>query len=332
MGSAGRAADAAPAQRHSYRGFALRAVASAALIAFLVWESGTSAILSLLAHERPACFAAAVACYVIGLAISSYRWQLLAAVVSIRGPSREFLAYYFIGAFTNLFVPGVLGGDAARALYLGRKHGLLGPAAASVVADRSVGLLALFWFAAAAAWLGNSGLLPPAVIRPVILIGVVSLAGFLAAPLIARGEWLMPRRLARYAGLITPYLRHPPTLVPPIVLSLLVQASLVIGQYLLALGLGLSMPFLLFVLCVPIANVFASIPLTLNGLGVREGAYTILFGMAGLGRADAVALGLLWFASSMLGRLVGIFPFLATEAPAWRLPRAGDSRIGRPIP
>ena len=44
-------------------------------------------------------------------------------------------------------------------------------------------------------------------------------------------------------------------------------------------------------------------PLTVNGGGVREGAHPVLFGMAGLDRSAAIALGLLWFVSTMLGAL-----------------------------
>jgi glycosyltransferase 2 family protein len=68
-------------------------------------------------------------------------------------------------------------------------------------------------------------------------------------------------------------------------------------------------------LCVPIANVFASLPITLNGLGVREAAYLVLFGSAGLSKPDTIALGLLWFASTMIGGLSGIFAFVTTKLP-----------------
>ncbi len=303
----------------------IRAAAGAALIAFLVRRSGAGATLSLLARERAAYFAAAACLYLAGLSISAYRWKFLAAIVSIHAPFREFLSYYFIGAFTNLFVPGLVGGDAARAVYLGRKYDRLGPAAASVVADRGLGLLALFWFAALAAGSPMGASLRPSVTRPVVLIGLISFAGFLAAPLIARAERWMPHRLARVAGLVTPYLRRPASVIPAILLSALLQGLLVLGQFMLAIGLGLSIPFALFVLCVPIANVFASIPITLNGLGVREGTYAVLFGMAGVARPDAVALGLLWFASTTLGGVAGVVPFLTTETPAFGKSRAASA-------
>jgi len=88
-----------------------------------------------------------------------------------------------------------------------------------------------------------------------------------------------------------------------------------VSQYLLAAGLGLTVPLSLFILCVPIANVFASLPLTLNGLGIRESAYLLLFGMAGIRSEDAIALGLLWFAATVVGGLTGGIAFVTTGAP-----------------
>jgi uncharacterized membrane protein YbhN (UPF0104 family) len=91
-----------------------------------------------------------------------------------------------------------------------------------------------------------------------------------------------------------------------------VQSVLAVCQYLLALGIGIDAPLTLFLLCVPIAGVFASLPLTINGLGVREGAYLVLFGMAGVDRTNAIALGLLWFACTTIGALPGALAFVLT--------------------
>jgi hypothetical protein len=69
----------------------------------------------------------------------------------------------------------------------------------------------------------------------------------------------------------------------------------------------------LFLFCVPVAGVFASLPLTVNGLGVREGAYLVLFGMAGVNRTNAIVLGLLWFICTTLGASPGLIAFVMTS-------------------
>jgi glycosyltransferase 2 family protein len=293
----------------------MRAGLGVAVVAVLLWRYDARPIFRILSRERPAYFAAVVVLYVAGQAMCAYRWQLLAALLKVHGRYREFLAYTFVGMFTNLFVPGLLGGDAARSIYLGRRCGRMGEAIASVVADRGVGLIGLFWLAAFAAIFLNFAPIPSSVITPTVVVGAITFAGFLAAPIVAQLIHLMPRPIRRAGGIVAPYLRHPATLIPAIALSIVLQLTLAVGQYLLAVGLGMNEPLSLFVLCVPIANVFASLPLTLNGLGIRESAYLMLFGMAGMRKEDAIALGLLWFAATMLGGLTGAIAFVTTPAP-----------------
>ena len=191
----------------------------------------------------------------------------------------------------------------------------MGEAIASVVADRGVGLIGLFWLAAFAAIFLNFAPIPSSIVTPTVIVGAIALAGFLAAPLVARLVHLMPRRIRRAGGIVAPYLHHPAALIPAIALSIVLQIALALGQYILAVGLGLTVPLSLFILCVPIANVFASLPLTLNGLGIRESAYLLLFGMAGVRKEDAIALGLLWFAVTLVGGLTGAIAFVTTPTP-----------------
>ena len=220
----------------------MRAGLGVAVVAVLLWHFDARPIFRILSRERPAYFAAAVALYLAGQALSAYRWQILSALLKVHGRYCEFLAYTFVCMFTNLFVPGLLGGDAARSVYLGRRHGRMGEAIASVVADRGVGLISLFWLAAIAAMFLNFAPLPRSVITPTVVVGAIAMAGFLASPLVARLIHLMPRSVRRAGGLVAPYLHNPAALIPAIALSIVLQIDLAVCQYILAAGLGLAMP------------------------------------------------------------------------------------------
>jgi uncharacterized membrane protein YbhN (UPF0104 family) len=307
-----------PRRRHPILGFALRIGAGAAIIGLLLWHYNARPILHQLAREQPTFFLAAIVLYVASQAMSSWRWNLLGNLLKIPAPFIDYLSYYFIGMFTNVFVPGLVGGDALRAIYLGRRHKRLGDAVASVFADRGTGLLGLFWLAAVAA-AGLSASVPSTVRKPTVVVGVLAFAVFATLPLLARLAERMPERIAVLAQTVEPYMRRPLSMVPAIFLSVLLQLALSVCQWLLALGLGIHAPLALFVLCVPIANVFASLPITFNGLGVRETFYLMLFAKAGLGHADAIALGLLWFAATALGNLTGVVAFALTDTPPLRV-------------
>jgi uncharacterized membrane protein YbhN (UPF0104 family) len=319
-------ADDLPPPHRSYRPFAIRLGLGAIVLAVLLWRFDVAPIFHSLARERIAFFAASIALYLAGQVMSAFRWQLLARLNGIAAPFREHLAYYFIGMFTNLFVPGLVGGDAARAVYLGRRHDSTGAAIASVIADRGIGLVALFWFAAASALLISAVPLPRALTGTTFAIGLVSFLAYVTAPLLLIPFCNLRGRLGRLIGPVIPYLRRPIALIPAIALSLILQASLAICQFILSRGLGLGTPLATFMLLVPIANVAASLPISINGLGVREAAYLVLFGMAGVDKHDAIALSLLWFASTELGGLTGIVAFVMTKVP---MNRSSDSTPGR---
>jgi uncharacterized membrane protein YbhN (UPF0104 family) len=318
-------AEAAAKSSASYGAFVLRIGLGLAIVGFLLWHFDARPALRSLARERPLFFAAAVAIYVSGQLLCAWRWQLLAAMLNLRGQLSDFLRYCFISVFTNLFVPGLVGGDAARAFYLGRRHAKMGEAIASTVADRGYGLMGLFWLAALVAVTMNHGTLAPNVIRSTVAVGIATVAAYLASPLIARLIPIAPRPLRRALGIVAPYLHQPASVLPAIVISMIFQAMLAVCQYVLALGLGLHLSVSIFLLIVPISGVLASLPLTLNGLGLRETAYLYLFGMAGVARDEAIALGLLYFLATVIGGLFGVIAFVTTEVPPGRSPL--DSEI-----
>jgi uncharacterized membrane protein YbhN (UPF0104 family) len=306
--------DARANRQRAWLIFAIKLAAGIGLVAFLLWHYDLRSAFRLIRRERPAFFFATVALYVGGQSMSALRWKFLAGLTGFSGRYSEYLSYYFIGMFTNVFVPGLVGGDTLRALYLGRRHRRIGPAFASVMADRGIGLLSLFWLAAVAALCTTRVLLPTPVLHATLAIGGLSLLLYLAAPLLAK--WVsMRNRLNQLLSPIIPYLCRPIALTPAIALSALLQLALATCQYLLGIGLGLDIALATFILIVPITNVIASLPLTINGLGMREAGYLVLLGMAGVSKEQAVALSILYFAASLTGGFTGVFAFVLTPMP-----------------
>jgi uncharacterized membrane protein YbhN (UPF0104 family) len=294
--------------------FAIKLAAGISLVAFLLWHYDLRSSFQLIRRERPILFVTTIVLYVGGQVMSAFRWQLLARLNGLSGRYSDYLSYYFIGMFTNVFVPGLVGGDALRALYLGRQQQRIGPAFASVMADRGIGLLTLFWLAAVAALCTARVRLPASVLHVTLAAGGMSLLAFLTAPLLAK--WIsQTNRWNRLLAPMIPYLCRPIALTPAIALSALLQLILATCQYLLAIGLRLDIALATFVLIVPITNVIASLPVTINGLGMREASYLVLLGMAGVSKGQAVALSLLYFAATLTGGFTGVFAFVMTPMP-----------------
>jgi uncharacterized membrane protein YbhN (UPF0104 family) len=280
---------------------ALRLGGSGALLAFLAWRTDWRQITAAFAGLRAGWWLAALALYALTQVVSSLRWQLLARPLGFRQPTRQFVAYYYVGMFFNLVLPTSVGGDVVRAWYLGGRSGRKLPAVLSVLADRASGLLMLVAIACSGVALCPLRL-PPRVVWAVSAVGLVVLAG--VAVLVG---------MARYSVLGTQYsvlgtgwraklimlhdvmFPRPGVFLLTTLLSLFVQSANVIVLWLIGLSLGLDVPASYYWVLVPAVTLMTLLPVSVNGMGVREWGTVLMLAPLGTSREGAVALAFLWF-------------------------------------
>ena len=97
-------------------------------------------------------------------------------------------------------------------------------------------------------------------------------------------------------------------------LSLVIQALRVSTHVLVALALGVRIDMVvvgLFFVFVPILSLAMIPPITINGLGIREGLGILLFAGAGIGETDAFAIEFLTYVVSVSISLVGLVFFVS---------------------
>ena len=86
-------------------------------------------------------------------------------------------------------------------------------------------------------------------------------------------------------------------------LSVIGQSISIIVLYLLGRALGSSTSLIYFFLLVPVVHLVSMLP-SLNGLGIREGAYTYFLAPY-MGKEAAFALGILWLGLLILLSIIG---------------------------
>lgn len=93
-------------------------------------------------------------------AFQYYRWYLLVRAVGLPFTVQNAFRLGLVGTFYNTFLPGSVGGDIVKAIFIAQGHPTRRPTAvATVVADRMVGLFGLILFAAAVGggcWAGGN--------------------------------------------------------------------------------------------------------------------------------------------------------------------------------
>jgi len=99
------------------------------------------------------------------------------------------------------------------------------------------------------------------------------------------------------------------------VLSLVVQLANVVLAWLIGEGLGLRIPPLYYGVLIPLVSILTLLPISLNGMGLREGGTVLLLAPLGVSSASAVTLSLLIFAVYTAASLTGGVFYLLGRSP-----------------
>ena len=139
-------------------------------------------------------FIPAVAVSIATVPVMALRWRLLLSAKRIDVPLAWLTRTYFVALFAGQFLPAAIGGDAVRAVELGRRTHDAPEAVASVLIDRLVGLVSLVVLAVAAVAIGGGSARRPGVIAAEAAFGVAA-AGTLALLFSSRLRGVVARAL-----------------------------------------------------------------------------------------------------------------------------------------
>jgi len=249
----------------------------------------------------------------------SVRWWLLMRVQDIRLPLMSTVCYNYIGLFFNVLLPSLTGGDLVKIYYVVRETHKKTHAVATVLLDRVVGLVAMGFLALGALVFSLDNLVLRQVRIPEAVI--LFMGAIVAGALVFYSKGLrrlfhlktilakMPRILREFDEALFAYRRHPGTTAVVLLQSVAMHVVNIGVLYFYGRALGITqVTFTQYLLLVPIIFLVSMMPISLSGLGVREAAFALLFGLMGAPAAHAMMMSLLhWLtqtAVSLPGGLV----------------------------
>ena len=297
---------------------------SAAALFLIIRQADTDAMIRVLKSADPVDVLVVIAVYLIGQALTAWRWRLIAARVGFGESMREFLRYYYVGMFFNLFGPSTLGGDVVRALYLGAPAGRRAVALHTVFFDRLSGLVMLVFVAVAAILLFGRFGLPIPMIALVVATGAAMAIGWFMVPTLSRRFLSADGRMNRLVERdLKPFWRDKRLLLRTAGISVgfhIVQASSLI---LLGSAVSMHVDWRYYFIFHPLVTVLSALPVSVAGLGIREAGYVWFLRRQGVEIDTATAFGLLWFVVLLASSLVGGLVYLWSGAavPTLRSPK-----------
>ena len=257
--------------------------------------------------------------------LSCIRWQVVLKATNYSVQISSLFSSYFIGMFLNIFLPGALGGDAYRVYKVSQETQDSEVALVSVFLERFTGLAAL----SALALMG----LPPAFKLigswDIILLFFTCVAALVGGVLLIISPqlliWTEPlliklhlksvaSRFAKIQLLLRKFAEHREALAVSMGLSFLLQLGIVYYHYLIAQQLNISISYLELLVFVPIIVVVTLLPISLGGLGLKEGLWVYLFSRIGLTAEQALLLSMTITLQSWLLSLPGSIILLLDSA------------------
>jgi glycosyltransferase 2 family protein len=321
------AATSAPPRR-SYA-VPLRLAASLVMLAVLVPRvEDFSHLLPTWSLKSALFLGAALMVTLAGIILSAVRWSQVLSALGLRARVRTLLSHYLAGLFVGNFLPSTIGGDVLRVTRLSASNGDRPDSFASVVLERLSGWLVLPVITLAGLAI-NPNLRELGAASAVAFGLSVATLVLLAAVLVAAASPRIGGRLAgkpgwqRFLGAVhlglDRFRRQPVAVLWVLVAGFAYQLVVVLGAFLAARALGIDVgptAILAFMPAVAIAQV---LPISLGGLGVREGAFVLFLHPLGVPTGQAIALGLLVYGLTLAVSLLGAPAFAAgggaAEAP-----------------
>jgi uncharacterized membrane protein YbhN (UPF0104 family) len=243
--------------------FAIKLLVSVSLIILVLWKFPVSEIFANLHNSKIGWFLLAFLLSQLIIVNQTFRWHYLLIVPKEQKP--EFgilLKYTAIGYFFNLFAPGGVGGDVYRSVALGRS--IIANNVASVFINKVSGLLALcllFWLA-----LPHSEQIPEQAIWFMVAVSLflIGLCLFIIFNPFKKGK------IGEIASKLREYRAYPFRLLMATFGSLIMQVLVVFNQIALFYAVGIEVSTALVFVIVPVTILITTIPVSFNGIGVRE--------------------------------------------------------------
>jgi uncharacterized protein (TIRG00374 family) len=297
-----------------------RVVIGLGLIVFLFWSLDIEKIIGNIRGMQPVYLLYAAIPYLLFIVISAWRWQVLLDYKKFGMRFGETFKIYFISLFFNNFLPTTVGGDMMRVGYT--MKGRRADALATVLVDRILGFVGLFIFALIAVLYlliekKETEFLPFMVIGFIIVVMITYIffserAYSFISPVISKIRFLkIGERINRLHEAGTDFGNAWGPISLCTLQSVIIQATLAIAPFCVLLGMGYhEVSLLSFFIYVPIINVISMIPISLNGLGIRENSYVVLFSRVGLDGEVSLAMSLVSFFVIFVFSLIGGFLFI----------------------
>ena len=248
---------------------------------------------------------------ILGIAVSSYKWKILADFKGIKLSFVNFFKLYLTGNFINNFMPSFIGGDVYKAYSLGKPEKKYIEASSTVVMDRITGLFGAILLALIFSLLNIREVLSSHVL---IVVNLIVLGSFLAIVFLLIIKKLsfwkhlkkyFPQKLIAFMIDLKTYKGNSGIIQRSIIWAFIFDfVGIALANFVLFTALGIKIGVLDYLSIIFLISIIASIPVSINNIGLKEWAYIAFFGALNLDPSAIVTVAII---SRFIQMLISFF-------------------------
>ncbi|MCS7199626.1 MAG: flippase-like domain-containing protein [Caldimicrobium sp.] len=278
--------------------FILRVLISFGILFYLFKKTDWEKLRAIISNLQISYYLLALGCVITFQMLVALRWRTICKAWNFEASFRYYLKNYLLGFSINTVFPGIVAGDTLRSIFLTRSGLDWKKAGFSVLLDRGLGLMGILLILSISLPLGDH-FLPQPLKLFLYTVSYGSIIGFLILSLLFKflnRDFFKPLEI--------------PTVFKPLLLGLIIQVLFVFQFIFLGLALNFSIKPNYYFIIIPIISFLSALPISISGLGLREGTLSYFLFLLNYPLEYGLSLGLLAYSLILLSSLPGIFVYL----------------------
>jgi len=286
------------------------------LIGWIIYKVDIAKVWEIVQHARGWWLLAALCLHVFGYWVSGERWKVLLKAQRVEVPLSLTIKSYLVGTFFNQFLPTIVGGDVVRGMDTAKPCGSLTKSLTIILFERFTGIIVLLMLVSTGIAL-QIGRFKEVSYWPVFVLGFLVVAtviflwregvdlSFLERKIPFKIGKAVIRKISTVLEILVQFRSHPWPLIKVIFWGLALQLLFILHYYLLSIAFSLSLPFSFFMVVIPVIFLLSMLPVSINGIGVRENLFVYFFAKVSVSPEKSLAIAWMAFAMILFYALIG---------------------------
>ncbi len=287
----------------------LKLIISIVILCLIFFSVDIESCLAALSNIDIKVFVLLVLLYVIGQIISALKWKVIAERLGFKNNFFTYVKFYFKGMFFNTFLPTNVGGDVMKIAYLKKNDdnsAAIERAFVSVVTDRLSGVLVLVILAFVGVLCINTN----DILRLLIISATLAVIFCLLLVLFLcckkyEFENNILQKVIYYNKL---FINR--SIIPILLLSLCFHLLVIVIHILIGKTMHLDINLYYYLILYPVTAIAASLPVSLNGIGIKEAAYMYILNLISVTPSQGLIFVFCWNLVVLISSLLGAAFFI----------------------